>query len=170
MMNKVGKVLLIYLFGIGLFLSAAFTLAGDNPIVDITLNPANPAPKSVVTFSVDIGGNSISTVHLKINECNKAENICHPPRNISMDNVDDNTYVTEVQLEYDDATSITYLIVVNSDGKWTNSDEFTTYLSINSGDSDKNGNDSDGSPGFETVVFLITVACVLFLFKKFKSK
>jgi hypothetical protein len=161
------KFLLIYLLGIGLFLSATLTLAANNPSIEITLNPAKPTPKSVVTISADIIGDSISTVHLIINECNKVENICHPPRNISMNKVDDTTYKTDVKLEYDDATSITYHIAVNSDGKWTNSDEYITYLSINS---DKNGDDSNGSPGFEAVIFLISLTCVLFLFKKFKSK
>ncbi len=170
MMNKVGKVLLIYLLGMGMFLSAAFTLVGDSPSVDINLNPLNPTPKSVVTFSVDINDDSISTVRLLINECNKEDGVCHMPQNISMNKVDDDTYEVDVKLEYDDVTSITYHIAVKSDGKWTKYNEYTTYLSINSDNSDKNGNDSDGSPGFETVVFLITVACVLFLFKKFKSK
>ena len=163
MMNKVGKVLLIYLLGMGMFLSAVLPLAGDNPSVDITLNPTKPTPKSVVTFSVDINDDSISTVRLLINECNKEAGVCHMPQNISMNKVDGNTYETEVELEYDDVTSITYHIAVKSDGKWTKYNEYTTALSINSGD-------SNGSPGFETVVFLITIACVLFLFKKFKSK
>jgi len=164
MINKIGKILLIYLFGIGLFLSAVLPLAGDNPSVDITLNPTKPTPKSVVTFSVDISSDSISTVRLLINECNKEAEVCLMSRNISMNKVDNDTYETEVELEYNDATSITYHIAVKSDGKWTNSNEYTTYLLINS------ENDSNGSPGFEIMVFLITVACVLFLFKKFKSK
>lgn len=163
MMNKIGKVLLIYLLGMGMFLSATFTLGGDSPSVDIDLNPLNPTPKSVVTFSVDINDDSISTVRLLINECNKEAGVCHMPQNISMNKVDDDTYEAEVKLEYDDATSITYHIAVKNNGKWTKYNEYTTYLSINSGD-------SNGSPGFETMVFLITVACVLFLFKKFKSK
>ena len=164
MMNKVGKVLLIYLLGMGMFLSATFTLVGDSPSVDIDLNPLNPTPKSVVTFSVDINDDSISTVRLLINECNKEAGVCHMPQNISMNKLDDETYEVDVQVEYDDVTSITYHIAVKSDGKWTNSNEYTTYLLINS------ENDSNGSPGFEIMVFLITVACVLFLFKKFKSK
>lgn len=169
MMNKIGNILLICLLCMGMFLSAAFTLVGDSPSVDITLNPAKPAPKSIVTISVDISDDSISTVHLLINECNKEAGVCHMPQNISMNKVDDETYEADVELEYDDATSITYHIAVNSEGKWTIYNEYTTALSINSDDSDKNGNDSNGSPGFETVVFLITIACVLFLFKKFKT-
>jgi hypothetical protein len=163
---KFVKFLLIYLLIIGLFLSATSTLAVDSSSIEITLNPTKPTPKSVVTVSADIIGDSISTVHLIINECNKEEDRCYPPRNISMENIDD-TYVSKVNLKYDDATSIAYHIAVNSDGKWTKSDEYTTYLSINS---DKNGDDSNGSPGFEAVIFLISITCVLFLFKKFKSK
>ena len=164
MINKVGKVLLIYLLGMGMFLSATFTLVGDSPSVDINLNPLNPTPKSVVTFSVDINDDSISTVRLLINECNKEAGVCHMPQNISMNKVDDDTYETEVQLEYDDATSITYHIAVKSDGKWTKYNEYTTYLSI------KSENDSNGSPGFETITFLIAMMGFLLLFKRFKSK
>ena len=163
MMNKTGKILLIYLLCMGMFLSTAFTLVGDSPNVDITLNPAQPAPKSIVTVSVDISDDNISTVRLLIRECNKDAEACHMPQNISMNKVDDETYEADVQLEYDDVTSITYHIAVKSDGKWTIYNEYTTALSTNSVD-------SNGSPGFETMAFLITTACVLFLFKKFKSK
>ena len=147
----------------GMFLSTTFTLVGDGPNVDITLNPAQPAPKSIVTVSVDISDDNISTVRLLINECNKEVGVCHMPQNISMNKVDDETYEADVQLEYDDVTSITYHLAVKSDGKWTIYNEYTTALSTNSVD-------SNGSPGFETMAFLITTACVLFLFKKFKSK
>ena len=76
----------------GIFLSTIYTLAGENPYIDITLNPKNPAPKSVVSFTVDINGDSISTVRLIIRECNKETGLCHMPQNISMSKVDDDTY------------------------------------------------------------------------------
>lgn len=168
MMKNLGLFLLINIFCIGMFLSTIGTMAGAVPIVgDITLIPEHPPIQSDVAFSVDISGDSISSVRLLINECNKPLKICHaPPQNVSMSKVNDDTYEAEVTLQWDDVTSITYYISIKSDGKWTEYDEHSTTLATNSGDS----NGSNGSPGFETILFLIAMISVVFLFKKFKSK
>jgi len=166
MINKSIKALITYVFTIGIFLLTIYTLAGDNPNIDITLSPENPAPKSVVTFSVDIDGDSISTVRLIIRECDKETGTCHFPQNISMSKINDDTYETAVQLEYDDVNSITYQIVIQSGGKWTEYNEYTADLSIKS---DKNENNSNGTPGFEIMVFVLAMIGFL-LFKSFKSK
>lgn len=161
MMDKSIKTLMIYFFAMGMFLSTIYTLTATDLDIDITLNPKNPAPKSVVTFSVDINGDSISTVQLIIRECNKDTGLCHMPQNISMNKVDDDTYEADVQLKQDDVNSITYKIVVQSGGKWTEYNEYTTALSIKS---DKNGNDSKGTPGFEIIAFFL--AMTIFLLSK----
>ncbi|UCD14441.1 MAG: hypothetical protein JSW60_03230 [Thermoplasmatales archaeon] len=164
MMKKFGQVLLIYFFGMGMFLSAVGTITGAGPTVgDITLIPDHPAPQSIVTFSVDISGDSISSVRIIISECNKDIGLCHaPPQNVSMRNVADDTYEAKVTLEWDDVTSITYHVEIKSDGRWTAYDEHTVALSTNSVNS--------GSPGFEIVVFLMAIMGIVLLFKRFKSK
>lgn len=168
MMKSLGHFIIIFFFCIGMFLSAIGTMAGAEPIVgDITLDPDHPPIQSEVTFSVDISGDSISSVRLILNECNKPMKICHaPPQNVSMSNVKDDTYEAKVTLEWDDVTSITYHIEIKSDGKWIEYDEHTATLSTNSGGS----NGSNGSPGFEIMVFLIAIISVVLLLKKFKSK
>lgn len=166
MKNKSVKILLIYLFTTSMFLSTTNIIAGVNPDVDITLNPKNPTPKSVVTFSVDINDDSISSVCLIIRECNKETGLCHMPQNISMNKVDDDTYEADVQLEHDDVNSLTYKIAIQSGGKWTEDNEYTTALSIKS---DKNQNDSNGTPGFEIIAFFLAMIGFL-IFKKYKSK
>ena len=172
MIKKFGQPILISFFCIGMFLSTVVTICGAEPSVgDITLIPASPAPQSDVTFSVDISGDNISSVRIIIFECDKKIGLCHaPPQNISMTNIDDNTYEAEVTLIHDDVTSTTYHVEIESDGKWIVYEEYTTALSTPSGDSDTNGDNSNGSPGFEIIIFLIAIIGVVLLFKKFKSK
>lgn len=151
-----------------MFLPIIGTVAGAKPIIgDITLIPEHPAPQSVVTFSADISGDSISSVRIVLNECDKPMKICHaPPLNKSMSKTSDNTYEAKVTLQWDDVTSITYHIELKSDGKWIEYDEHTATLSTSSGSS----NNTNGSPGFEVMVFLIVMIGFVFYFKKFKSK
>ena len=168
MMKSLKQFLFIGIFCIGIVLSIVITIAGAEPIVgDITLNPEKPAPQSDVTFSVDISGNSISSVCIIVSECNKPEKICHaPPQNVSMNKVNANTYEKKVTLMWDDVISITYHIEIESDGKWIEYDEHTAALLTNSGSL----NGTNGSPGFEILVFLIVIISVVLLLKKFKSK
>ena len=149
-----------------IFLSTTTTLIATNPDIEITLNPKNPAPKSVVTFSVDINGDSISTVRLIIRECNKETGLCHMPQNISMSKVDDDTYEADVKLKQDDVNSLTYKIAIQSEGKWREYKEYTTDLTTKS---DKNQNDSNGTPGFEIIILFLALIG-FFIFKRFKSK
>jgi hypothetical protein len=160
--------LLISVFCICLFFFNTITTVEGDPIVgEIILNPENPAMQSDVSFTVDISGDSISSVRIILNECNKPKKICHaPPQNISMDKISGNTYQTVVTLQWDDVSSITYHIELISDGKWIEYEEFTTNLAIGSEES----SDSNGSPGFEIIVFFIAIVCIVSLIKKFKLK
>ena len=120
MLNKFRWALITFFLGIIIFLPIVSTIPGAKPIVgDITLIPAHPAPQSVVKFSVDISGDSISSVRIKVFECNKETGICHaPPQNISKRNVDGDTYEAKVTLKWDDVTSIKYNVEIKSDGEW----------------------------------------------------
>ncbi len=168
MMYKFKIVLIAYFLCISLFLLTIGTVAGAKPIVrDITLIPEHPAPQSVVTFSADISGDSISSVRIVLNECDKEMGICHaPPLNKSMSKKSGNIYEAKVTLQWNDVTSITYHIELESDGKWIEYDDHTTTLSTNSG----NSNGSNGSPGFEIIGFLIAMIGIVLYFKKFKLK
>ena len=168
MMEKYRWGLIAFFLCIIMFLPTIGTVTGAKPIVgDITLIPEHPAPQSVVTFSTYISGDSISSVRIVLNECDKEMGICHaPPQNISMSKKSGNTYEAKVKLQWNDVTSITHHIELKSDGKWIEYDDHTTTLSTNSG----NSNDSNGSPGFEIIVFFIAVISVVLLFNRFKSK
>ncbi len=165
-------ILLTILFVMSVFLLTVNIIALAEPVVgDIILTPRNPALQSEVTFSVDIDGDGISSVRIVVSECNKELGVCHaPPQNVSMKKIDDNSYEAKVTLKHDDVTSITYYVLIKSDSKWIKQDEYTTALSINSGDSDSNKNGSNDTPGFEIIVFLIAILFVASLFKRVKSK
>ena len=168
MTNKFRWILLTYFLGIAIFLPIINTIPGAEPNVgNITLDPEHPAPQSVVTFSTDITGDSISSVRIVLNECDKPNGICHaPPQNVSMSKKSGNTYEGIVTLQWDDVTSITYHIELISDGKWIEYEDHSTTLTTYTGDS----NDSNGSPGFEVIVFFVAVISIILLHKRYKSK
>jgi len=142
-------------------------------IGDITLDPKNPSIKSDVTFTVDISGDSVTSVRLVLNECNKPLKICHaPPQNVSLDWKNGDTYEGEITLQWDDVTSITYHLEIESEGKWVESDEFVTQLSTGStdGDGSKDSNGSDDSPGFEIIIFVISIISMVLIIKRYKLK
>ena len=156
------RIIITNLLCLFLFLSIVNIASAANPNVgEIKLVPANPAPKSDVTISTDVTGGDVTKVRLIINECNKETGICHLPRNISMSKKSGNTYEAQVTLEWQDVTSITYHIRVESDGKWFEFGEHTTKLSTGS-------NDSNNSPGFELFIFLIAIIGVIFYIKRYK--
>ena len=171
MIKRLRKLFLIFVFFAGIFLLNLGTIAIGDPIVgEIILNPEKPKMQSDVTFTVDISGDSISSVRLVLNECNKPKKICHaPPQNVSMNKVSGDTYQTVVTLQWDDVSSITYHIELISNGEWIEYEEFTTNLLIDSEGTSSSG-DSNGSPGFEIMVFLLAIVGVVLIFKKFKFK
>jgi hypothetical protein len=155
-----GKILLSAIISMGLFLSIIITVTGDiSTISDISISPSNPTPQSVVSFSVDVHGDSVSAVRLIIRECNKKTGLCHVPRNISMNDVGDNSYEAEVELKQDDVDSMTYQLIVKSDGTWTQFDEHTKALSIKK----NNNSNSNGTPGFEIILFFIAILAFLLI-------
>jgi len=168
MIKKLRRIFLISVFLISMvLLNVSSSVIGEPIVGDIILNPEKPKMQSDVTFTVDISGDSISSVRLVLNECNKPKAICHaPPQNVSMNKVSGNTYRTVVTLQWDDVSSITYHIELKSGGKWIVYEEFTTNLAIDS----EGSSGSNGSPGFEIMVFFIAIVCVVLLFKKFKLK
>jgi len=142
-------------------------------IGDITLDPKSPPIKSDVTFTVDISGDSVTSVRLVLNECNKPLKICHaPPQNVSLNWKNGDTYEGDITLMWDDVTSITYHLEIEREGKWIEYDEFVTQLSTGSGNGDgsKDSNDSDDSPGFEIIIFIIAILSIILAFKRYKLK
>ena len=164
MKYKFRRIGITYLFCIISFLLIINTVYAANPTIgEIKLEPANPAPQSEITISTDITGEDVSEVKIIISECNKDTGLCHISRNVSMNKKSGDTYEAKIMLQWDDVNTIKYQIILESVGKWIKSDEFSADLSMDSGD-------SNGSPGFESMVFLIAIVSFILLFKRFKSK
>ena len=163
MKNKFKKLIIVNLLCIFLFFSIVNTVQADPTVGEIKLNPPRPAPQSDVTISTDITGGDISKVRLIINECDKETGVCHVPRNISMSKKSGNTYEAKVTLEWEEVTSITYHISLESNGKWIEYDEHTTKLSTGGSSSGSNE-----SPGFGIFVFLVAIIGVIVYYKKLR--
>ncbi|KYK32381.1 MAG: hypothetical protein AYK22_09255 [Thermoplasmatales archaeon SG8-52-3] len=164
MKKKLCSLIFTYLLCLFLFLSIINIVTAADPTVgEIKLTPTKPTPQSDVTVSSDISGSDVSKVRLIINECNKQKGICLASRNITMNKKSGNTFETTVTLQWEDATSITYHISLESYGKWIEYDEYTTLLSTTG-----SSNDSNGSPGFEIIVFLIAIIGFVIYVRKIK--
>jgi hypothetical protein len=172
MIKNFGQRMLILNLLIVLFLIIVGNHAIADPVIgDISVSPTNPAPKSDVTFTVEISGNGISSVRLVVSECNKEKGVCHaPPQNVSMINIAGNTYEAEVTLKHDDVTSITYNVEIESYGKWIEYDDSTTTLKVKNDNSESNGNKSNDTPGFESLTFLVAITFIVMIIKRMKLK
>ena len=137
-------------------------------IGEITSNPANPAPKSTTTFSVDIGGETPSEVWLIVEECNGNTGVCYTDiQNVSMNEVA-GLYQTSVTLKHADATYITCKVLAKSDGSWLNSSNKINLSEEPDGNHNDNNNGNDEkTPGFELILLVTAVGIgVLLLGRK----
>jgi hypothetical protein len=138
-------------------------------IGEITSNPANPAPKSTATFSVDIGGEAPSEVWLTVEECNGDTGVCYADvQNVSMsesESVSD-LYQTSVTLRHDNATYITCNVLVKSNGNWSNSSKRIDLSESNGNNNGNNNGNDEKSPGFELIIVLTAIGIGVFLLRR----
>jgi len=164
------KSLMIGVLLLGMCVVNAFAVGAAEPT--ITIDPESPAPASEVTFSVEISDDNVSEVWLIVTEC-KGSTFCYTPQNVSMSEseVENNTYEVDVTLEYDDSTYITYSVNVKSDVGWEKSEDHTVYLSVPSnGDQSSNGDDNNQTPGFELIPMMLSIAIIVFIFKRKRDR
>ena len=134
------------------------------PTAEVTVEPDELVQLSTVSFSATVTSEEeIESVILYLKECNPT--ICHPIKMISL-TLDDEMYKGSFELEYDDATYISYMLKITAGGTetetdWTDVD--VSAASINDNDDDDGGNDS---PGFEIIVLLIAVFITIALIKR----
>lgn len=149
------------------FLGTSIGVGAGPTIGEITLSPPKPTPRSTVTFSVNISGDSPSGVWLVVEECNGNTGVCYPYVNVSMDEVSAGRYQKNVTLMHEDATYITSKVLVESGSNWFNSSKKTILSSeVPDGNQNGNGNNDKKTPGFELVPFLLAVALGMLLFRR----
>lgn len=145
------------IFGAIVFLCLfTFCIKADPVVNDITLNPADPSPKSTITFTVTITGDEIDEVNLILQECN--EELCFQKINQTMTKLESGKYQTSVTLSKSSATYIQYWVETKESGLWFGSDAdlIKKNLKVN----------QDDSPGFELLVFFISIIILIFIIKK----
>jgi len=158
------KSLMIGVLLLGMCVVNTFAVGAAEPT--ITIDPKSPAPASEVTFSVETSDDNVSEVWLIVKEC-KGSYFCYTPQNVSMGEVENNTYEVDVTLEYNDSTYITYGVNVKSDVGWEKSEDHTIYLSVPSnGGQSGNGDDNNQTPGFELIPMMLSIAIIVLIFKR----
>lgn len=130
------------------------------------MDPSNPAPKSTITFTATVSGGTISKVYLVIKECK--DNLCHIEGfNESMDKTPSGQYEKEITLNYSDTNNIEYYLVIKSDGIWYDFQDSKIQKDLNTASGNSNSNKT---PGFELIVFVISIAILLFITRQKRVK
>lgn len=168
MNKKVKECILIGVLVIGLTTILSGAVIGED-IADFILVPENPAPKSNVTFYVNISGENISSVNLTVEECSDEFKVCFSSQEVQMDSIAPNKFRTTITLREKDATYIKYSLKIITNGIETNltDDAWRTDLSIDPGTDQSNGEKgTSDTPGFELILLVVSVIFVFFLFKR----
>jgi hypothetical protein len=184
------KKTLKYAIVITLVISLSFSFisigaAADPTYGDIILDPIDPMRKTSVDFSVEITGDDIEQVHLRVQECMIDENgmeACSPNvLNESMTTSDDITWTATATLQWNFATIGHCWLEIKSNGtwfsfkedktKWTDFDITTDENGGNGNSGNGNGGnggngDNDTTPGFELIISVLAVVIALFIFKR----
>ena len=124
--------------------------------VNYTVDPDEPTPLSDVTITAEIDGEDTTSVYLEMQECTSGGVCFGWNTNVSMDSLGSNEYQAQFVLEYEDATYFSIRLAIERDGVWETTSEHKVYLDISD---PGNGNNDTGNstPGFETVLFLISL-------------
>ena len=143
--------LLIFILGISItYVAVAETT------VNYTVDPDEPVPLSDVTITAEIDDEDITSVYLEMQECTSSGVCFGWNTNVSMDSLGDNEYHAQFFLEYEDATYFSIRLAIERDGVWETTSEHKVYLDI-SGSGNGSNDNGNGTPGFETVLFLISL-------------
>ena len=156
-MKKTWKIVFLMTLVMSLLMTNFVTAA--DPV--ITTEPEDIVKQSTFTFIAELDDMDISSVWLKVQECDASTGVCFPEtlQNISMTE-QNNKYQTLVTITHERASYVQYTIYVETNEGWI------TYLEdtkINltegqNGDGTGNGDDDDnGSPGFELITVLAAI-------------
>lgn len=162
------NVLIATIVILGLCVSSAGVMAV--PVVEVTIDPVEPEPLSTVTINATITSeDDIDEVFLRIKECR--DDFCYLDKDFSMTEIAPGEYQVNVTLEHSDANNIGYQLVINSNGTWYNfftpEDMICTYLKTTSSDGQQDdGGDGTGTPGFELVLMIVSIAIIVFMLQR----
>ena len=161
---------LLFLFVIGIITATIGSAVTALPTLgEVTVNPEHPTRLSTVTFTVNVIGEDIKTVKIAVLECNASSGLCELNRdNVTMQFEEGSTYKGTVTLNYPTASYLSYWIYVQNNSctiVLPNSEGVKVNLSISSinGNNCSNNNDGVDSPGFEVIIFIAAICCMMIL-------
>lgn len=172
-MKKILKNAMLLMLVTLLCLSFVGPVNADEPsYTEIAVSPEEPTRLSEVTFTVNITGEDIEEVRIIVEEC--IEGLCYPDlHNESMENTQGNDWEGTATLVHDDATYGTCWLVIKSNGTWydfrENRKEFDVLPIEENGQTngDTNGDGgTDGTPGFELILVVVSIAIILSIYRK----
>ena len=169
-MKKIKGYILVAVI-LGMFLLGFNAVADSTYTIDV--DPSEPEPLSTVTFIATVTGDSVEEVYLIVIECKDDSCYTIDAFNESMESQGGDVYQKAITLMQSDANNIEYYLVVKDNGIWYNFlDQFEVLnLKISSGNGGNGGstNGDDGStktPGFELLVFIISIVILVFILKR----
>ena len=150
---------------LGLHISAVNAIVTEPNVEKITLEPEEPTPLSTITFTATINSTEeLDDVRLIVKEC--SEVLCFIDGfNVSMGATSDGDYRVQVTLKHDDTIEIKYHLEIDSNGIWYHSD-VTVFNLTTDANNKTNGNNTNSTPGFRSISFLITILIGLLLFRR----
>ncbi len=136
---------------IAFFNLAAFTATGDSADLD----PTNPAPEDTITFSITpLDPDNVTEVYLELQECNGNTGVCYGFLNESA-TPNGGIYTLDIELQYQDATYITYTIVTNGANGWNENEAIELQLSQENNGNNGTSDTSDGDEDFDPLMYFI---------------
>jgi len=142
-------------------LLSSVSVTADPTIIDINIEPVEPAPLSTITFTVAINNTtSNEDVRLILQECR--EDLCFIDKlNESMDRIN-GVYQTTITLIHEQATQFKYNIAIKANETWFNSE--TTYVNLRTDENNNppgNNPGDNSTPGFELVLLFFSTGLIL---------
>jgi len=151
---------------------ASSLLVSAEPTYDITLNPSSPVKESTIKFTADVSNGTISEVRLIVKECK--DDFCYTDGfNVSMTkNASSGQYEKEIKLTHGEANNIEYWLVIKSNGVWYDFQEsyLQKDLKASGGTNGNSNSNSKKTPGFELIVFILSIAVLLFVIRQKRVK
>lgn len=176
-MKKNLKNVLVIILLAGLCLSIAGIATAEEPSVGkISISPEKPTRQSKVNFSVQITGDNIEKVYVKVEECvgdpDSPDYFCYAGLlNVSLNDVS-GTWKGTGTLQYANSDEGHCWLVVKSNGIWydfkNDKSTWTNFKIIAANNNGANGGDSTNnkSPGFELILVIVSIVVALFIYKK----
>lgn len=153
--------------------SFGMVTAAQPTVGEITVSPEEPTQLSEVTFSVEVTGDDIDQVRIKVEECNAV--MCYSNLlNESLENTEGNIWTGTATLIHDDTIVGHSWLVIESNGTWYDyKTDKTTWSNFTvvpadepNGDTNSDDNTGGGTPGFELILVIVSIGIVLYIYTR----